>query len=187
MDDAELFYVLMDASTDPDREEHEMELMARARAGNRFCRRLAYRMLESAWDRRMISTSDYIAKTEFIAAPNAANGDEESTLCLAGVWLLAAFDLRQAGQLERAHSLEVDAATMVGVLANNGSDKAVAEFNNMRRVLSPEVFDEVKAELWCDAANIPPQPEPELLQAEARLEAQARFWGWQGDDDSTIQ
>lgn len=181
MDDAELFYVLMDASADPDREEHEMELVARARAGNRFCRRLAYRMLESAWDRRMISTSDYITRTEQIAAPNAAKGDEESTLRLATVWALAAHDMRLNGLQTDAHRLEVVALTMVGSLANKGSDKAAAEFNDMRRGMSAEVVAEAEAELWCDGLLIEPQHEPETLQALARAEAAMGLWGLSDD------
>ncbi len=55
---------------------------------------------------------------------------------------------------------------------------AVAEFNEMRRVLPADVVAEAEAELWCDGMSIDPHPEPEVMQEEARLEAQARFWGW---------
>lgn len=186
MDDVELLNRLMDGSADPDWEKHEQELVDRARAGNPLCRRLAYRMLWSAWDRGMISTPEYITRTELIAAPNAANGDEESTLRLAGAWAMSAYDMRLHGRLDEAHCLEVAAMAMVGTLANNGSDKAVAEFNEMRRAMPAEVVAEVEAELWCDGVSIEPQPEPEVLQAEASLEARARFWGWSDDEEPTI-
>ena len=187
MDDAELLNRLMDGSADPDWEKHEQELVDRARAGNTLCRRLAFRMLWSAWERGCLSTPDFVTRTELIAAPNAAKGDEESTCRLAGAWALSACDMREAGKSEEAHRLEVAAMVMVGTLANNGSDLAVAEFNEMRRGMPAEVVAEAEAELWCDGLSIEPQPEPEVLQADARLEAQARFWGWSDDEEPTIQ
>lgn len=182
MDDAELLNKLMDGDANPDLAEHEQELVNRALQGSKLCRRIAFRVLWSQWMAGNIATPEYMARTEMIATPGAKSGDEESIIRLGGVWGLRAYDLRSDGFHEAAHRLEVETMVMIGRLANGGSDRAVAELNEMRGQMSAEAVAEADAELWCDGLSIEPQPEPEVLQALARAEAAMGLWGLSDDD-----